>query len=392
MTHELIPIFLIVAGGAGIPFLARRYGIPTAAVEIIYGIVLFHTFLQEKPEWLNYFQELGFIYLMFIAGMELDARALMRSPRLKWYFLISLSSFLTTPFIGRAFGLPYYLGIAVAVMSVGIIIPVLKEMEMNQTPFGRDLIGIALTGEFLSITVLTGLDIYQRNGLTPLFLLDALKLLVLLLLGALTLKVIYLFAWWNPKKIEQIMESQDPVEEGIRFVLAIAFAGALAAALAGVEAILGSFMAGMIFSYIFTYKGVFQEKVDAVGFGFFIPLFFIGIGADFQVTALLDTGNTLLFLTLFGMLFLAHLHPVLFHKPLGMPWKESFSISLLLSAPLTLLVAAGEIGLRLGMINPAQDAALIMNAVLASLIFPFLFKKFYRLTHPGAHSPEQSSS
>ena len=62
MTHDLFPIFLIVAGGAAIPFLSRRYGIPTAAAEIIYGIVLFHTILQEKPDWLDYFQELGFIF------------------------------------------------------------------------------------------------------------------------------------------------------------------------------------------------------------------------------------------------------------------------------------------------------------------------------------------
>lgn len=383
MTHHLLPLFLIVAGGAGIPFLARRLGVPTAAAEIIFGIALFHTLLLEKPAWLYYFQEFGFIYLMFLAGMELDIRDLIRSPRLKWYLLISLSSFLITPFLARLLGLPFFLGISVAVMSAGIVIPVLKEMELNQTPLGRDLIGIALTGELLSITVLTGLDLYHRNGISPLFFFDALKLITLLLIGALTLKVIHLFVWWNPAKVEQIMESKDPVEEGIRFVLAIAFAGALLAELYDVETILGAFMAGMIFSYIFKYKGAFQEKVDAVGFGFFIPLFFIGVGADFDLTSLLDPHLALIAVALFGMLFLAHLSPMLFGRPLGLTWRETLSLSLLLSAPLTLLVAVGEIGLRLGMINPGQNAALILNAVLASVLFPFVFKRYFRHTHPA---------
>lgn len=388
MTHDMFPIFMIVAGGAGIPFVARRYGFPTAVMEMIYGAVLFHTVLQEKPEWLGFFQELGFIYLMFIAGMELDIRTLLRSPKLKWYVLISLTSFLTTPYIGHLFGLPYFMGIAVSVMSVGIIIPVLKEMEISQTSFGRDLIGIGLTGEFLSITVLTFLEIYHRNGLTVFFALDTFKLIALLMMGALMLKVIHLVAWWNPKKIEQIMESQDPVEEGIRFVLAIAFAGALAAGVAGVEAILGSFMAGMIFSYIFTYKGAFQEKVDAVGFGFFIPLFFIGIGADFPIRSLLNPDNLILALILFGMLFLAHIHPVLFQMALGLKFKASLSIAFLLAAPLSLLVAAGEIGIRLDILSADQNGALILIAMASSIIYPFVFKKIYSTIEPVPKNQE----
>jgi Kef-type K+ transport system membrane component KefB len=382
MTHELFPVFLIVTGAAGIPLLARRYGFPTAAIEMVYGAVLAYTLLTEKPEWLDFFQELGFIFLMFIAGMELNIRSLVKNPKLKWFFLISLSSFMAAPTLMHLLGFPYYLGIAVAVMSVGIVIPVLKELEIRKAPLGQDLIGIALTGELLSITVLTGLEIYHRNGLTIHFAADAFKLILLLLIGALTLKIIYLIAWWNPEKVRQIMESQDPVEEGIRFVLAIAFAGALIAALAGVDAILGSFMAGVIFSYIFTYKGVFQEKVDAVGFGFFVPIFFIGIGFDFEIRSLFEPGNALLVLILFVMLFVAHLPPFFFRKALGHSPRESLSFCLLLSAPLTLLIAASEIGFRMQMLNQNHRAALILNAVVASVIYPFLFKQLFRSGTP----------
>jgi Kef-type K+ transport system membrane component KefB len=382
MTHELFPAFLIVTGAAGIPVLARRYGFPTAAIEMVYGAVLSYTLLTQKPEWLDYFQELGFIFLMFIAGMALNIRTLVKSPKLKWFFLISLSSLAAAPILMHLFGFSYYLGIAVAVMSAGIVIPVLKELEIGQTPLGQDLIGIALTGELLSITVLTGLEIYQRNGWTIHFAADAFKLILLLLMGALTLKIIYLIAWWNPGKVRQIMESQDPVEEGIRFVLAIAFAGALVASLAGVDAILGSFMAGVIFGYIFTHKGVFQEKVDAVGFGFFVPIFFIGIGFDFEIRHMFAPGNALLVLILFIMLFVAHLPPFFFRKALGHSWKESLSFCFLLSAPLSLLVAASEIGFRMQLLNENHRAALILNAVVATVIYPFLFKKLFRSRTP----------
>ncbi len=376
MSHDLFTLLAIVAGGAAIPLVARRYQMPTAVVEILYGSVLFHTLLHEKPAWLDFLQEVGFVYLMFTVGMELDLRVLLKTPRWKWFLLSPLISFVFLPLFAYLLGLPAFLGVAVSMVSAGIAIPVLKEMNLNQTDFGFSAIAMALTGELLSIAVLTGLDLYHRSGLSLLFLIELLKLTVFLLAAGLGLKLIYLFAWWYPGKVERIMESQDPVEEGIRFVLAIAFAGAVLAGLAGVDAILGAFMAGTIFNHIFTYKGVFHEKVDAIGYGFLIPLFFIGIGADFNPLFLLEPFNGKMVLILLAMLLPAHLYPILLNKPLGFRFRESLSVSLLLSAPLTLLIAAGEIGLRLGMLSPSQKSALVANAVIAGLLFPFLFRKW----------------
>lgn len=374
MQEQFLILFAAVCGAAAIPFLARRLGMPSAVLEILYGVLLFKTVIPSQPEWFLLLRDLGFIYLMFIAGMELDLGEIAKGRRFCWYVLIPALSFLVMPFLFTRLGYPFYLGIAVSVLSAGIIIPILKESELIQTPWGRDVIGIALTGELLSITVLTGIDVYHAHGMTVMALVAGLKLLLLLVLAALFLRLLYIIAWWNPERVQRVMESDDPVEEGIRAVVAVAFAGALIAYVSGVEPILGSFMAGLIFSFVFKSKGRFEEKINAVGFGFFTPFFFIGVGADLDVTLLASPDLLLLSLFLTVMVFGSNLVPVIFARPMGITAAESLGMSLILSAPLSLIVVAGALGRKMGLLSPEAGAALILSAVLSGVLYPYLFR------------------
>ena len=96
MPERLTVICLLVGGAALLPFFARRYDVPSAVLEILFGMVLFHTVLPAKPEWFDFLKDLGFIYLMFIAGMELDLKVLVRNTRVCWYALIPALSLLLT--------------------------------------------------------------------------------------------------------------------------------------------------------------------------------------------------------------------------------------------------------------------------------------------------------
>ena len=169
-------MFLIVLGAAVVPFFARRMRVPSAALEIVYGLLLFNFVLDHRPEWFHLFRELGLVYLMFIAGMELDLRALVRSGRSGWYVLVSLLSFAVTPLLFVALGFPFYLGVAVAMISAGIVVPVLKETDLMKTPLGQNIMGVALTGELLSILVLTFIDAYHKHGPTVMAAVELLKL------------------------------------------------------------------------------------------------------------------------------------------------------------------------------------------------------------------------
>jgi Kef-type K+ transport system membrane component KefB len=279
-------------------------------------------------------------------------------------------------------GYPIYQGLAVAMVSAGIVIPVLKETGLNRSAIGQDIVGTALMGEILSIAVLTAVDTYQVHGLSPMAGLKALELLALGGLGYLALKVLYVVSWWNAERVEKVMESDDPAEEGIRVVIAVAFAGALLAQQAGAEPILGSFVAGVVFGYVFKNKGRFEEKINAVGFGFFTPFFFMGVGAAFdpQLLASPRVVTQALFLT--AMVCLTKGFPLLLARPMGIRAVEALAMILLLSAPLSMLVVAGTLGVRMGLLTPEANGSLILAAIAASILYPYLFRPLARRLSP----------
>ncbi|ALC17893.1 transporter, CPA2 family [Desulfuromonas soudanensis] len=378
INKEHLVIFLVLLGAAVIPFLARRVRLPSAALEIVYGTLLFNFVVHHRPDWFTVLREIGFIYLMFIAGMELELGLVRKSGKAGWYLLISVLSFSVTPFLFFIAGQPYFLGVAVAMISAGIVIPVLKESELIKTPLGRDIVGVALTGELLSILTLTLIDAHQKHGFTLEAALELAKLALLFGLALLVLKLLYLAAWWHPERVEKVMESEDPVEEGIRAVVTVAFAGGLLAAAAGAEPILGSFLAGMIFSHVFKSRGRFDEKVNALGFGFLIPFFFIGVGAqlDLRFLASPETVGIAALLTL--MVLGSNLYPLLLHRPLRLTLLEATGMSLLLSAPLSMIVVAGTLGEKMGILSPEHSGALILTALFASILYPSLFRPISR--------------
>ena len=374
MAEQLLIICLLAAGASLLPFIARRFNVPSAVLEIIFGMLLFHTALSERPEWFEFLKDLGFIYLMFIAGMELDLRNLLKDTKVCWYLSIPALSLLFTPLFFYLSGYSYYIGISLSMISAGITFPVIKEAGLLKRDLGRHIVGVTLAGEMLSIIVLTALDITHRYGHSLLLFLQILKICALFALATLTLRLIYVIAWWNPGHVRRVMESEDPVEEGIRIAIAIVFVGALIAYGAGMEPIIGSFMAGVMFTFVFRNKSRFEEKINALGFGFFIPLFFIGVGADFDMATLLSPRNVLLALLMAAIIFASNIPALFVKRFLGLSTKEGFLMTLLLSAPLSMIVVAGTVGFKLGLIDGGMNNTLILSALLASLIYPFIFR------------------
>ncbi|HSH70668.1 MAG TPA: cation:proton antiporter [Deferrisomatales bacterium] len=375
MTQAHNVLFAVVAGAAAMPFISRRLRCPAAVLELLFGTLLFQGLLHGVPPWFGLLQEIGFIYLMFLAGMELDLRALLRGRALWHHLALVTPPFAVLPLLLWEVGWPPFLGVAVATCSAGIVLPVLKEAGLQRGALGQQIIGASLTGEVVSIAVLTAADTVYRHGLGPQAWLQALELLGLGLLGYLALKILYALSWWHAERVDKVMESDDPTEEGIRVVIAVAFAGALLAHLAGAEPILGAFVAGAVFSYVFPNKGRFEEKVNAVGFGFFTPFFFMGVGAQLDPALLLSPELLLRAGVLSLLLFAGRLLPVLFRRRLGLRPVEAWGMALLLSAPLSMLVVAGTLGERMGMLDAADAGALVVAAVASSIVYPYVFRR-----------------
>lgn len=357
------------------PVLARRLNLPSAILEIAYGAMVFGLANMERAEWLPLFKELGLIYLMFVAGMELDIRSMMRQQSSIWLFMALLASFIAMPPIMMAFAQPGFLGIVVAVASAGVAIPVLKELSLMKSPIGKDVVNLTLMGEFISIAALTGLDIFTHHGLGLHAVFAAGKVFIFFALAVAFLRVMRLLAWWWPERVAQVMNSEDPVEEGIRAVMLVIFSGALIAVKAGVEPILGSFIAGVIFSYVFRRKGRFEEKVNAVGFGFLVPMFFIGVGADLDIARLMSSLNAVKLALLIAAMTLAARLPVLMLSLLrGRGMRESAAVALILSAPLSMMIVAGTVGVRAGLIEESYLSSIVLASIISSALYPSLFR------------------
>jgi Kef-type K+ transport system membrane component KefB len=372
---QLTILCFLTGGAALLPFLSRRLNVPSAVLEILYGMILFNTVFAERPEWFLFMKELGFLYLMFVAGTELDLRTLFRDVRVWWYALIPVLSLLLTPLFFYLTDRPFFIGVALAMFSAGIIFPVLKEAGLARSDFGRHVIGVALTGELFSIVALTGLDVYNRFGTSLLALFHLIKFILLFGAAVLVLRVVYIIAWWNPEQVKKVMESNDPVEEGVRIALWIVFAGGLIAYGAQVEPITGSFIAGLIFTFVFRNKGRFEEKINALGFGFFIPFFFFGLGAEFDTSLLSSVRDTLAALAMTAVIFFTNLPAVALGRFLAMDLRRSLAFGVLLSSPLSMLVVAGTLGVKMGLLDERAKSTLVLTALIASVFYPLVFRR-----------------
>ena len=375
MAYQLEILCFLTGGAAILPFISRRFNVPSAVLEILYGMLLFNTVFANRPEWFLFMKEVGFLYLMFVAGTELDLRILFRDAGAWWSAVIPVLSLLLTPLFFYLTDRPYYIGVALAMFSAGIIFPVLKEAGLSRSDFGRHIIGVALMGELLSIIALTGLDVYNRFGTSFLALFHIIKFILLFGAAILILRIVYIIAWWNPEQVRKVMESNDPIEEGIRIALWIVFAGALIAYGAQVEPITGSFIAGVIFTFVFRNKGRFEEKINALGFGFFIPFFFFGLGAEFDTSLLSSARDIFAALALTIVIFLSNLPAVTLGRFLSMDMRKSMAFGVLLSAPLSMIVVAGTLGVKMGLVDERTKSTLVLTALFASVLYPFIFRR-----------------
>ena len=121
-------------------------------------------------------------------------------------------------------------------------------------------------------------------------------------------------------------------------------------------------------------KGKFEDKVNGIGFGFFIPFFFIGVGAGFDLSVFTSWSNIELAVLLAVVLWMGNTFPFILAPWLKLGYKDGFKASLLLSTPLSMIVVAGELGMTMNLLNEEVYSGLILTAILSSLIYPLIFK------------------
>ena len=257
--------------------------------------------------------------------------------------------------------------------SVGIVLPVIKEGSETQTRYGQSLMITALLADIVTIVLLTLYVVYRSRGLgAQLFWMAGLMAGFVLLFALLKrLRKVAL--------LTRIMDelSHTSTQITIRGGLALLIVFVVLSQMIGVEAILGAFIAGLLLSLLMQKdKEVTSLKFDAIGFGFFIPIFFVMVGARLDLPALFASTRTILLLPLLLLLaYAVKIAPSMLYRLAGFSFRQSLAGGILLSSRLALIVAASEIARSLGLIDDTVNSAIVLTAIFTSVFSPVVYTR-----------------
>jgi Kef-type K+ transport system membrane component KefB len=269
---------------------------------------------------------------------------------------------------------PILLGLILSTTSLGVVVPVLKERELTGGRFGQYILATSSIADFATLLLLTVVIAFLSRGLT----LDVLLIPTLLLIFVMVAR--FSSRASQGGRLQRALNSVSSATSQIRVrgAFALMVAWVVLAEAFGVEVILGAFMAGAIAGLLSGNDDhVEREKLDAIGYGFFVPIFFIMVGARFNLQAVLEsTEGLLLLIWLIVVAFAVKIVPALLLK-LRFTWRQALSGGMLLSARLSLIIAASAIALSMGLISETVNSDIILLAIITVTISPFLFSRFY---------------
>jgi len=344
------------------PFFAKVLKLPTTPIEIILGSVLgFIGFLHEEHLF-DVAAEIGFLYLMFIAGTEINLKDVLKTPKSIMkrvvFYLIILYGF------AILFSVYFTLGnifiILLPLISVGLIATLSK--EYGKTPWLDLSMTAGGIGEVVSIAILTISSAALQSGMGFTLIETLISLLLFLILMFIIFRAMQIVFWWYPEVSKVLMPEQDNQEQDIRLSISIFLLLVGAMLYLHLELAFGAFLAGIFIPTFFQHKHELPEKLASFGFGILVPIFFIHIGSSFDLAALNMDGliykAILITIMMVAMRVIASL---VFVKKLGM--IDSVLMGLSHSMPLTLLIAIATLAYHANSIDQLHYYAFILAAL-----------------------------
>lgn len=398
-STSFVSLLLVIFLAFLVPIILSRFKnlrLPVVVGEIMAGIIIGQSgfrLVGEHDPVLDLLAELGFVFLMFLSGMEIDFSGLglfgakkpqKAGPRTWGPLSMGGLSFLLTLLLSSALGLlffkldlvknPWMLALILSTTSLGVVMPILKENGMLNGTFGQTILIASMIADFATMLLITVLVAVISSGLT----------LDILLIGILFVAFFLIYnlgtRFFNKipgvrRLFDELSQASSQIKVRAAFTMMLVFVAL--SELLGTEIILGAFLAGAVVALLRTPEdNQLVHKLEAIGFGFFIPIFFIMVGVNFNFSALLNSPQAILLVPLLlGAAILVKLIPALVLR-LRFSWRESLSAGVLLSARLSLIIAASAIGLRLGIISDSVNAAIILVALITVTLAPLIFNRF----------------
>ena len=414
------PLLIVIALAFAVPLVLMRFQrlrLPIVVDEILAGIVVGRSgfgWVTNEDALLTLLAEFGFVFLMFLAGMEIDfaklnmerahsvpgrgartslsaagkhrLRTLGPVPLSLLSFLLTLALSTIVGFTLLRLGLvhsPWMMALIMSTTSLGVVMPVLKEQKLIRGRFGQTILIAALIADFTTMLLITIVVATVSHGLT----------FEILLISVLFVVFFLLYRLGIMDRVQAVRRRLDDLSHAtarikIRGAFTVMLLFVVLAETLGADIILGAFIAGAMLSLISTSEDMeTMHQLEAVGFGLFIPIFFIMVGANFNLGVLAGSPAALLLLPFLVLAaFLVKLLPALLFK-LQFTWRETLSAGFLLSARLSLIIAASAIGLNLGIISESINTMIILVAVITVSVAPLIFNRIAPRPAPVSSHP-----
>jgi Kef-type K+ transport system membrane component KefB len=376
-SAQLRSLTLVLVASAAAAFLARigpHLVLPTVVVEIVLGILIGPQVLGWATEgaYIQFLANFGLALLFFFAGLEVVEKHVPRNAiargSLGW--AISLALGIGIGYLLQLAGLGaegWLLGIAISTTALGTLVPILSDSGILPTPLGTAVLGTGVAGEFWPITVmsvfLTG--IYGA----------AAEIALLFVFGAVTIGTAFLAMRARPPRLVAVIREtlHSTGQAAVRLSIALIAALVLLAHDVGFDFVLGAFAAGLIVGLVLDNPegGVVRMRLEGIGFGLLIPIYFVATGLTFDLDSLLTASGIALAALFLGLLLVVRGTPaLLWLRELGP--RGTASVAFFGATQLPLVVAIVGIGTDRGAIDTDVGASLIGAAMVSVLVYPMI--------------------
>ncbi len=371
---EAVSLVIISIGAFVLPLVGQRIKIPGIVLEIAYGIIVGPVLgWVDSSEFISGLAILGFLLLMFLSGFEIELDTF-REKGIRTLALpmsIYLLTVVTSFYLISSLGYPMFLALVLCTTSVDIVITILRSDGTIKTKYGQTLFMVALLADILTLLAATVYASFiNAGGLS----ISNLNVILYFIVVIMLLRIIRRVAWWNPQLFSRMFDGNDPDELGIRSSLALMLILVGVSVFFDIEAILGAFLAGTIFAFTFSNRGTLESSLKGFSYGFLIPIFFINIGLNYDISVFTETQFFVevgyLFLIAVGVKFIPALLLV-FSK---IKFRDMLAGGFLLSARFSLIIAMAEIGVHLDLISKELEQQIILLAVITATFSPILFR------------------
>lgn len=373
-TPSFFAIVLVAAVAAvTVTVVPKRLAPPVVVLELMLGIVVGpHVLgLAHSDSFIEFFSNLGLGMLFFFAGYEIDFHRIKGAPMKlgAWGWLLSVAlaygigGLLAMAGVVVSF---LYTGSAMATTAIGTLIPILRDNGELKTRFGTYLLAAGGAGEFGPILLVT-LVLSTESALhESVILLAFIGLALILALGSMR------WAWRGWPLLERTFEASSQL--AVRLTVVLVFGLVFLASKLGLDLLLGGFVAGMIVRLALQGHElrVFESKLTAVGFGFFVPFFFVVSGIQFDLAALGSISAIAKLAMFFALFLVVRGTPALLLYRGVLEARDRAALAFYCATELPLVVAITTLAIETGHMRHSTAAGLVGAAMLSTLVFPFV--------------------